>query len=71
MGMEDILVMCPTPFEQTFVPPSHGDSTKNLASNGQAVSKNFFPKMLNLSDLGPRSMNDIPIGSCTHLVNCI
>ena len=25
-GMEAIFVMCPGPFEQTFVPPSHGDS---------------------------------------------
>ena len=39
MGMAAILVMWPRPFYQTFVPPSHGGSTYNLASIGQAVSK--------------------------------
>ena len=33
-------------------------------------------KMLNMSDLGARSMNDLDLfdiykGSCNHLVNCI
>ena len=32
MGMVAILVMWPGPFEQTFIPPSHGDSMWNLAS---------------------------------------
>ena len=32
MGMAAILVMSPGPFEQTFVPPSEGDSTLDLAS---------------------------------------
>ena len=32
MGMAAILVMWPGPFEQIFVPPSHGDSIWNLAS---------------------------------------
>ena len=39
MGMVAILVMWPGPFEQTFVPPSQGGSTWNLASIGQVVSK--------------------------------
>ena len=39
MCMAAILVMWPRPFEQTFVSPSHGDSTWNLALTGQAVSK--------------------------------
>ena len=38
MGMT-ILVMWPGPFEQTFVPLSHGAATWNLASVGLAVSK--------------------------------
>ena len=32
IGMATILVMWPGPFEQIFVPPSHGDSKWNLAS---------------------------------------
>ena len=39
MGMAAILVMWPGPFEQTFVPPSQGDSTWNLASIGPVVSE--------------------------------
>ena len=39
MGMTAILVMWPGPFEQTFVPPSHGDSIWNLASTGPVVSE--------------------------------
>ena len=39
MGMAAILVMWPGPFEQTFVPPSHGDSLWNLTLIGQAVSE--------------------------------
>ena len=39
MGMAAILVMWPGPFEQTFVPPSHGDSIWNLASIGLVVSE--------------------------------
>ena len=42
MGMTDILVMWPEPFEQTFVPLSHGGSIWNLASIGLAVSKKKF-----------------------------
>ena len=37
MGMAAILVMWPGPFEQIFVPPSHGDSIWNLTLIGQAV----------------------------------
>ena len=39
MGMAAILVMWPGPFEQTFVPPSHGDSIWNLASISPVVSE--------------------------------
>ena len=39
MGMATILVMWPGPFEQTFVPSSHGDSKWNLASIGPVVSE--------------------------------
>ena len=39
MGMAAILVMWSGPFEQTFVPPSHGDSIWNLASIGPVVSE--------------------------------
>ena len=42
MGMAAILVMRPGPFEQTFVPPSHWDSTWNMASNGSEVSEKIF-----------------------------
>ena len=39
MGMAPILVMWLRPFEQAFVPPSHGDSIWNLASIGPVVSE--------------------------------
>ena len=39
MGMMAILVMWPGLFEQTFIPPSHGDSIWNLASIGPVVSE--------------------------------
>ena len=39
MGMAVILVMWPVPFEHTFVPPSHGESIRNLASIGPVVSE--------------------------------
>ena len=39
MGMVAILVMLPGPFEQTFIPPSNGESTWNLASISLVVSK--------------------------------
>ena len=42
MGMEAILVMWSGPFEQTFVPPSHGGSVGNLTLIGQAVSEEIF-----------------------------
>ena len=38
MGMAANLVMWPEPFEQTFVPPSHGGSIWNLASIGPVAS---------------------------------
>ena len=39
MGMANILVVWPGPFEQTFVPPSHGNSLWNLASLCPVVSE--------------------------------
>ena len=39
MGMAAILVMWQGPFEQTFVDPSQGGSTWNLASIGPVVSE--------------------------------
>ena len=39
MGMVAILVMWPGPFEQIFVPPSHGSLIWNSASIGPVVSK--------------------------------
>ena len=39
MGMAAILVMWPGLFEQTFLPPSHGDSIWNLASIGSVISE--------------------------------
>ena len=42
MGMAANLVMWPGPFEQTFVPPSQGGSTWNLASIGKVVAEEMF-----------------------------
>ena len=42
MGMAALLVMLPGPFEQTFVPLSHGDSIWNLALIGTVVSEEVF-----------------------------
>ena len=74
MGMTAILVMWPGPFEQTFVPPSHGGYKWNLASIGLAVSKDKNNKMLKMSDLGPRPMKDFGLlylyRFINHLVNC-
>ena len=39
MGMVAILVMWPWPFEQTFVPPSHGGAIWNLTLIGPVVSE--------------------------------
>ena len=58
MGMAAILIMEPRPFEHTFIPLSHGDTTWNLASISQVVSKEKKFENVNLSDLGPRSMNE-------------
>ena len=42
MGMVAILVKWPGPFEQTFIPPSHGSSIWNLTLIGQTVSEEMF-----------------------------
>ena len=59
MGMAATLVMWSRPVDQTFVPPFHGGSTYNLASNAKQLLRKRNLKLLNLSDLGPRSMNDL------------
>ena len=59
MDMAAILVMWPRPFEQTFILPFHEGSTWNLASIGLAISKENKFENVNLSDLGPGSMNDL------------
>ena len=42
MGMAAILVILPRPFEHTFIHPSSGGSTWNLASIGPVVSEKMF-----------------------------
>ena len=75
MGMVAILVMWPEVFEQTYVPPSQGDSTWNLASIGQVVIEEKEFKILNLRDLDQGQWMTLTFGthkvSCTHLVDCI
>ena len=61
MGMATTLDMWPGPFEQIFILPSNGGSTWNLASIGLVVSKEKKFEHVNLSDLGPRSMNDLDL----------
>ena len=49
MGMAAILVKWPGPFEQTFVPPSKGGSTCNLASIGLVLpEKKMFENADNI-----------------------
>ena len=50
MGMAAILVILPEPFEQIFVPPSHGNSIWNLASIGPVVSEEKMFKRLWTTD---------------------
>ena len=52
MGMAAILVMWPGPFEQIFVPQSHGDSIWNLASIGPVVSEEMFKECGRRTDNG-------------------
>ena len=61
MGMVAILVMWPRPLEHTFIPPSHEESIWNLALISQAVSKEKKFENVNLSELGPRSINDLDL----------
>ena len=42
MGVEAILVKWPICPKHTFVPPTHGDSTWNLALIGSAILKKIF-----------------------------
>ena len=55
-GVAAILVMWPEPFEQTFIPPSHGGSIWNLTLTGQAVSEKMF------KECGRRTEN----GACLY-----
>ena len=61
MGMVALLVMWTGPFEQTFILPSNGGLTWNLASIGLTVAKEKKFENVNLSDPGPRSMNDLDL----------
>ena len=61
MGMAAVLVMWARPFEQIFIPLSHGGFIWNLASIGLAVSKIKKFENVNMSDLGPRSMDDLDL----------
>ena len=58
MGMEAILVMWPGPFEQTFVPPSHGGSISNLTLISQTVSgQKMFKECGRMTTDGQRSLH--------------
>ena len=61
MGMAAMLVMWPKPFEQNFIPLSHGVFTWNVASICQAVSSEKKFENVNLSDTGPRSTNGLDL----------
>ena len=61
MGMAAILVRWPGTFEYTLIPQSHEGSIWNFASIGLAFSKEKKFEHVNLSDLGPRSMNDLDL----------
>ena len=52
MGVAAILIMWPRPREQTFVPPTHGGSTWNLALIVQVVLEKIFEKCRRTDD-GP------------------
>ena len=53
MGMAAILVMWPGPFEQPFIPSSHGGFKWNVASIVPAVFKE--KKFENVESEGPRT----------------
>ena len=64
MGMAAIWVMCPGPFICTFVPPSQGGSTYNLALIGQAVSvEKMFENGGHIQVYSPGAGADNPLGS--------
>ena len=75
MGMAAILVMWLGPFEQSFVPLSHGGSHETWLQ----LAKRFLRKrslkcwIWMILDQGQwmTLTIDIHIGSCTHLLNCI
>ena len=72
--MVAILVMWPKLFEQTFNPPSQGDSTWNLASIGLVIIEEKF-KNIESGDLDQNQWITLTFGThkayCTHLVDCI
>ena len=57
MGMAAILVMWPGTFEKLSFPDPMEDPHQILAVSQEKE----FESMLNLSDLGPRSMNDFEL----------
>ena len=59
MDMAAILVMWHKAFVLTFIPTSNGGSTWNMASIDLAISKEKKFEILNLSDLGQKSTNDL------------
>ena len=64
MGMAAILFMWPRCPEQTFVPPTHGGSTWNLASVGPAVlEKKIFENGGRTDDNGRQRTTD---GACQY-----
>ena len=69
MGMVAILAIWTKLFEQTFVPPSQGDSTWNLASTGQVVIEEKSLKILNLRDLDQGQWMTLTFGTHkTHVL---
>ena len=75
MDMAAILVMWHRPFQQSFIPLSHGGFIRNLASIGLKVSKKRSLKMwirVTLDEGQWMTLTfDIHIGSSTDLVNYI
>ena len=74
MGMAAILVMWPGPFEQTFVPPSHGGLkfgfNRPSSFLGKEVLKCWIWVTLDQGQWMTLAF-DIYVGLCTHLVKCI
>ena len=52
MGVAAMLVMCPGPFKQTFVPLSYGDSVCNLSSLCPVFPEEMFVNVDGRTDAG-------------------